>query len=788
MKFALTSGTMEVMSLVSAVIGSGREEADLDFRKEVRRLSRRGLFVIGLIGLGGTVLYALVHVVALGYRLGTSYESFAAGERVLVIWDKLVVLVASLVALLMSRTDLGRTRGRLVLALCVLAAAAAMIIDEAAGGKSQYFVGYLTLLMFAAVGGIPFRPGQAALMCFGILAMMFVLPPLLASLGPPARPIDPRQVVYWIVSSVVLVAIAHLVYNSRYEDFRHRRELERAEEREREHAERLERTAAELEMQKKTVEDQADRLKDMESLKSRFFAGISHEFRTPITLVLGPSKDALDRYGAEMDPDLQQAFALIQRSGQRLHDLVDQLLDLSRLESGRLPVHASRQDVAGFVNGVVSVFASIASSKGIELTFENTLEDTEIWFDAEHLYKVIDNLLSNALKFTGEGGRVRVRIGDGTIDGEDAVAISVKDNGVGIPQEQLAVIFDRFHQVERKGSPVAGTGIGLALVRELVELHGGTVTVTSESDFGSEFIVTLRRGSDYLIENGYELLTQQPPHLSTVIQMDRWEVPGSDTRQEEGDESLPKVLIVEDNADMRRYLRSILSSHYNIIEAVDGREGLRRAATEMPALVLTDVMMPQMNGLAMCAALKEDEVTSHIPVVILTAKASQEALIEGLSSGADDYITKPFDATELILRTENLIEIRNLLLNKAPLFEPEPSEIDEPSADAVFTAKVSELVEAHLGDSNFTVDWLADEVGLSRRQLERRLRKVSRLTPAGFIRLMRLRRAAQLLEKKVGSVSEVSYRVGFSDPSYFSRLFHQTFGVPPSEYPEEQSS
>ncbi|HEY5565195.1 MAG TPA: response regulator, partial [Rhodothermia bacterium] len=251
------------------------------------------------------------------------------------------------------------------------------------------------------------------------------------------------------------------------------------------------------------------------------------------------------------------------------------------------------------------------------------------------------------------------------------------------------------------------------------------------------------------------------------------------------DVSLPTILVVEDNDDMRRYLRSILASHYNVLEATNGREGLRKAVTELPALVLTDIMMPEMNGLALCSALKADDHTSHIPVVILTAKASQEALIEGLSSGADDYITKPFDATELVIRTENLIEIRSLLRKKSSVFEPEPSKVDEPSAEEAFGRQVTEIVEKHLGDSNFTVDWLADEVGLSRRQLERRLRKISRLTPAGFIRLMRLRRAAQLLEKKVGTVSEVSYRVGFSDPNYFSRLFHQAFGVPPSEYPPE---
>ncbi|MGA7304893.1 MAG: ATP-binding protein [Rhodothermales bacterium] len=787
-RIANTSGAMQVMDLVSAVIGPAKEETDVDFLEEVREQSRRGLAAIGLIGLVGTIFYVVMHVVVLDYKAGWSYASDVSGARILVMWDKLVLMLLSLGALLIARTALGRRRGRLVVALCVLAAAAAMIVDEAVGGQSEYFAGYLTLLMFAAVGGIPFRPGQSAAMCLAILTMMFILPPALALIGSAATPIVARQVIYWIVCSAVLIGITHLVYRSRYDEFRHRREIQLAEERERVHSAQLEKTAAELEAQKRTIEEQSDRLKEMEALKSRFFAGISHEFRTPITLILGPSKDALDKFGSDMDPEIQQAFALIQRSGHRLHDLVDQLLDLSRLESGRLPVHASRQDIGSFVNGVASVFSSIAASKGIDLTFENTIEDAEIWFDAEHMYKVFDNLLSNALKFTKEGGRVRVRIEEGQIDDEEAVVVTVKDNGVGIPTDQIPFIFDRFHQVEQNSGPIAGTGIGLALVRELVELHGGTVAVKSEPDFGSEFKVTLRRGSDYLIENGFELLTEQPPHLETVVRYDQFDERRETLPEEVGGVSLPKVLVVEDNEDMRRYLRSILSEHYHVLEAADGREGLRRAAAEMPALVLTDVMMPEMNGLALCSALKADKLTSHIPVVILTAKASQEALIDGLSSGADDYITKPFDATELVLRTENLIEIRELLLKKGAVFAPQPSDVDEPSADAVFIKQVTDLVENHLGDSNFTVDWLADDIGLSRRQLERRMRKVTRITPGGFIRLMRLRRAAQLLEKKVGSVSEVSYRVGFSDPNYFSRLFHQTFGVSPSEYPEDEAS
>lgn len=777
---------MPLSDIAMSILGRGQEERDREFLREINEASRRGLGVIGLLGLLGTTFYVLIHVLMLGYDPGWSYPTVPTGRLILVMWDKIIIALAGLIAVLLARTTFGARHARSILAVCVLVAAAGMIVDEAVGGASEYFAGYLTLLMFGAVGAVPFRPSQAAAMCIVVFAMMFGLPPLLEALGPSTSPILGRQIVYWTVSSAVLTGIAHLVYRSRYSDYRNRLAIEQAEARLQEHNRELERSSDQLASEKRRTDEQAERLRQLEALKSRFFAGISHEFRTPITLILGPAKDVLDKHGAEIHPEVRDALGLIQRSGHRIHDLVDQLLDLSRLEAGKLPVHASRHDLSAFVEGVVSVFEAVAETRGIELVLENSVEDSEIWFDAEHLYKVFSNLLSNALKFTGESGRVRLRLTETTIDDDDAIEVSVKDSGVGIAAEDLEAIFDRFYRVERDGGAPAGSGIGLALVKELVELHGGTVSVTSEVGFGSEFIVCLRRGAEYLMAQGYELAAEQPPHLETIFHVDQAAKPDEPDIAAQEDESRPSVLVVEDNDDLRRYLRTILSPQYNVLEARNGREGLRTAAKRIPSLVITDVMMPEMSGIALCAQLKADKATRHIPVVMLTAKASREAVIEGLSSGADDYITKPFDATELIVRTENLIEIRKLLADQTPVFEHEPADVDEPSADEVFAGQVAESVEKHLGDANFTVDWLAEEVGISRRQLERRMRKLSRLTPAGFIRLMRLKRASQLLEKKVGTVSEVAYRVGFSDPNYFSRLFHHTFGVPPSEYPPDK--
>ncbi len=375
--------------------------------------------------------------------------------------------------------------------------------------------------------------------------------------------------------------------------------------------------------------------------------------------------------------------------------------------------------------------------------------------------------------------------------------ITLTDTGQGIPPEELPHVFDRFHQVDGSTTRVhEGTGIGLALTRELVRLHGGTIEVESKVGFGATFTVRLPQGTEHLkpgdIVSEEEIEEPVPPRPDVGEP-----APDPVPVEAEGEppepravllDNAPTVLIVEDNADMRAYLRGHLETRYRVVETPDGQAGLEAARTIKPDLVLSDVMMPRLDGYALCRALKAEASLSHIPVVLLTARADDESRLEGLGLGADDYLTKPFNAEELLVRVENLIEIRRHLRAR---FSSEvrvgPSEVIVPAAEAVFLERVRVVVEDRLDDSTFGVEILADEVGLSKRQLQRKLRASTQLSVAGYIRSMRLERAAQLLHQRSGTVSEVAYKVGFRSVDHFSKLFRQIYGVPPSQYPTDET-
>jgi signal transduction histidine kinase/DNA-binding response OmpR family regulator len=771
---------------VKRVFAADIDERETGFSEVVATFSRRGLLIAGALGVVVMLVYLFMHIVVMGYEPAWAYD--LAEPNRFVMWDKLLYLTLSLVGLVASRTNIVVTHGRLILGSLVFLASLAMLFDDVASGRqSSYSIGYLTIAMFLAVGSMPFRPTHIFLMSAGIFLAMVFGPALVGF-----DDLDPstlsRHITYWVVASVLLVGISSLVYRSRFDQYMTQHAIEEAERRVVEYARSLEAKTVQLAEAMETTEEQAAELRKLERLKSRFFAGISHEFRTPITLILGPAQTELEEHGDELPSSTRSSLGLIRRSGHRLMELVDQLLDLSRLEDGRMPMHVAGYDLSSFVRRVVGTFRAVAEARKIELELVIELDDEEVYFDQEHLEKVLDNLLSNAFKFTPGGGRIKVAAAEGSDeDGTRSVSISVKDNGEGIPKDQLDAIFDRFHQVDGLHvRATKGTGIGLALVKELVELHHGSVRVDSELGFGSEFTIAIPRGKTHFrtedfAEEGYA----PPPSGPHEADSDGGATPSDSGSLVEG---RPTVLVVDDHPDMLEYVSAILGDSYNVVTAADGKEGFERAKEIRPDLVISDVMMPVMDGYELCARVKEDEELGHIPVVMLTAKATIESKLEALHGGADDYILKPFDANEVVARVENLIEIRRMLAARGGGgFTLEPSEIDEPSADEVFLETVSSVVEENLRDGGFTIDRLADEVGLSRRQLERKLRSLTRLTPHGYVRMMRLKRAAQLLEKRVGNVSEVAYRVGFSDPNYFSRLFRQTFGSTPSDYIKEGS-
>ena len=552
--------------------------------------------------------------------------------------------------------------------------------------------------------------------------------------------------------------------------------------------------AKELETAYQALEKQAHQLEELDRTKSRFFANISHEFRTPLTLTLGPLENILGgAYGAVEKP-VRAQLALMRRSARHLLRLINQLLDLSKLEAGRMPLHARHGNVVPFLKGIVHAFSSYAERKQLALQFGAAIKDIHFSFDADKLEKVVANLLSNAIKFTPSPGTVRVTVSTLPASDDDAgwVEIRVKDSGVGIPEEQHTAIFDRFHQVDDSPTRVqGGTGIGLALTKELVELHGGTIRVESEVGFGSAFIVRIPfSGEKGILEGGAEDIEEGETKIVDWVDERGWEMEeeaghvaaGTDESEPSTMIDKPMVLIVEDHADVRTYVRGCLDATYRVAEAEDGVAGLEKARALMPDLIITDVMMPRMDGHTFCRHVKSDKALNHIPVIMLTAKASEESKIEGLLARVDDYLYKPFNAQELLARVANLIAVRRLLQERYRReLLLQAREVSVHSEDDRFISEARSVVEKHI-DEVLDIDTFAQEMHFEKRQLQRKLKDLTGQTPTEFILTIRLSRAKQLLDAQAGSVSHVAYDVGFNSPSYFTKRFRERFGITPSEY------
>jgi signal transduction histidine kinase/ligand-binding sensor domain-containing protein/DNA-binding response OmpR family regulator len=531
-----------------------------------------------------------------------------------------------------------------------------------------------------------------------------------------------------------------------------------------------------------------EHLEEVDRLKSRFFANISHEFRTPLTLILGPIRNWRENAHDEKEA---RDFGMAERNALRLLGLINQLLDLSKLEAGAMKLRTSRMNIVPLVKGIVYSFESSAGMRGVTLAVEVEQEEIEIYCDKEMLEKILNNLLSNAFKFTPAGGKVTVQIAHLTSPIPHHVSLSVADTGIGIPANQLDKVFDRFYQVDASQTREhEGSGLGLALVKELVELHHGTIQVQSEVGRGATFTVRFPLGRSHLKDDeivDVSVSAKSTPHGVHVADADK---PVGEAREETESEKpngeKPIVLIVEDNADVRGYIKDYLVPAYHVKEARDGAEGIETALEVIPDLIISDVMMPKKDGYEVCKILKRDEKTSHIPIILLTAKAAIENKIEGLEIGADDYLIKPFEPKELLARVKNLIDLRRKLRERFKASVPlKPGEVAVTSMDDAFLRKVMTAVEQHIGDESFSVEELCNEVGMSRVQLHRKLTALTNQTGSEFIRYMRLHRAMELLQKNAGTVSEIAYMVGFGKPSNLAKWFQEQFGILPSEVRKE---
>ena len=528
---------------------------------------------------------------------------------------------------------------------------------------------------------------------------------------------------------------------------------------------------------------ESEKYRELDELKSRFFADISHEFRAPLTLILGPIEQLI-AHAREGDP--QEDYRRIRRNAHRLLRLITDLLDLSRLEARSLKLSVGEGDLVRLVHSVVESFSPLAQQNGVTLRFTSVLSEMPGFFDREKVETILYNLLSNALKFTPPQGTVAVALTLSDPEPASArwVSISVTDSGRGIPADKLAHLFDRYYQVE-EADRKTGTGLGLALTKGLVEMHHGTITVTSDKQRGSSF--TVRLPIDRSCFTPEEMMSDEPPDtipgLGSPESVSELPAPGAQSESHQpAVPGLPLMLIVEDDPDMRRHLCENLKSSFRIFEASDGEIGLSIARDIIPDIVISDVGMPVMDGIQLCQDLKEDERTSHIPVLLLTARAARHTKMAGLQTGADDYLLKPFDWPELETRVRNLVEGRKRLRERfARTTALKPSEIAVTSMDETFLMKVMASIERSMGDETFSVEDLARDVAMSYSQLHRKLTALLNQAPNQLIRSVRLQRAKDLIERDAGTISEIAYTVGFGSPAYLTKCFHEHFGIVPSK-------
>ncbi len=518
------------------------------------------------------------------------------------------------------------------------------------------------------------------------------------------------------------------------------------------------------------------KIKELDSLKTRLYTNITHEFRTPLTVIMGMTDNIQGH---------EQEKKLISRNSQNLLRLINQLLDLSKLDSGMLKLNLVHGDIINYLQYLTESFYSMAQEKKIRLVFYPEMEALNMDFDEEKVQHIIYNLLSNALKFTGEGGKVVLHAKKIEEPTTSFLQLKIQDTGVGISAAELPHIFDRFYQTDqsstRKGE---GTGIGLALTKELVNLMGGSIMAESTPDRGTTFIALLPIRLDH---NDIEktIKAKMMPVPETALTQDQYlhavAPVGSPTDVEK-----PVLLIIEDNADVVTYIIGILTNDYSIEVARNGQLGIEKALDIVPDIIISDVMMPEKDGYEVCDTLKNDERTSHIPIILLTAKATQEDKLVGLKVGADAYLQKPFDKTELLIRLEKLLELRQRLQerytgNTGFAHLPKHTKSGaQPTLDDIFLQKIRQVIEDKMGESEFGILHLCRAVNLGHTQVFRKMKALTCDNPTIFIRKMRLQKALHLLQTTELNISEIAYDVGFSDPNYFTRAFHEHFGESPS--------
>lgn len=537
----------------------------------------------------------------------------------------------------------------------------------------------------------------------------------------------------------------------------------------------------------KLKEFESQKLQEVDQIKSRFFANISHEFRTPLTIIIG----SLEKLKSKMENNSDhKELVVMKRNASRLLHLINQLLELSRLESGNTKLNTAENDIVKFLKRITASFSSLANDKNIQLTFNNhpvdeiqRSEEVLLYYDKKKLETVFYNLLSNAVKFSPAGEKIDVSVAK--VD--ENVKINFANTGTQISPDKIKNIFDRFYQVDDTGTRnFEGTGIGLSLVKEYVELHKGKIGVKSNNN-RTIFTIHLPLGKNHLSEN--EIVHEDLDQLQMDL-IPQSDLPTTSTQivneQVETDKTI--ILVVEDNSDLREMIKENLQGKYFVIEAENGVKGLKLAEETIPDLIISDIMMPEMDGYELSQKIKTNDKTNHIPVILLTAKAETKDKLEGFETGADDYLIKPFNSDELIIRVKNLIKIRRQLREKyQSQMLVKPADVVVPSIQKVFLDKLTSIIEKNISNDNFSVEILCDEIGMSRAQLHRKIKALTNQSASEFIRNFRLQRASELLKQNAGNIAEISYQVGFNSQAYFTKMFQELYGQTPLEFKKQHS-
>ncbi len=518
-----------------------------------------------------------------------------------------------------------------------------------------------------------------------------------------------------------------------------------------------------MQMELKVEHDKTDRLKQLNDYKTKLYTNLSHEFRTPLTLISAPVKKQLQN--KHLDHETREDLMLVDRNANQLSGLVNQLLELSKLESGFIKLKISHDNIELFLYSVVASFVPLAVQKSLKFT-TNIQVSQFAWYDADILEKIINNLLSNAVKYTPKGGKIifnsEIRSGE--------LMLSVENDISEIKEQELSKIFDRFYQIDSNNE---GFGIGLSLIKELVILNKGTINAEYLNDNAIHFLVNLPIEKE--IFNTTEIHEPTPQELTHKL-----------SKEENPSKQLSEkgiILIVEDNSEMLHFLTRLFEQKYKVIKARNGKEGINSAFQHIPDVIISDVMMPKTDGITLCKILKNDEKTSHIPIILLTAKSGEENELIGLKTGADDYILKPFNPEKIQIRVQKLIEIRNnLRMRYQQSVSLKPQDIAITATDEKFLNKLQQILDEQLVDPEFNADYFSKEIGMSRMQLHRKLTALTGLSTTAFIKSQRLKYAIVLIQNSNATIAEVAYSSGFNSPSYFTKSFKDTYGKSPLDY------